>query len=112
MPRDGSGHGDNAIETDPAFGQTIAHGAGGEVCIYFLPLIHSFLLVPIRFFEHRLTGAQAATSGVDRSGKAAAAPEPEKGEAIEGLNASGGGNKITNSGKGPLEPQAEVESQK
>lgn len=31
MPRDGSGRGDNAIETDPAFGQTIAHGAGADV---------------------------------------------------------------------------------
>ncbi|KAL1301836.1 hypothetical protein AAFC00_006021 [Neodothiora populina] len=84
MPRDGSGHGDNAIETDPAFGQTIAHGAGGE----------------------------AATSTVDRSGKAAAPPSYEKGEAIEGMNASGGGNKITDSGKGPLEPAAEAESKK
>lgn len=31
MPRDGSGRGDNAIETDPAFGQTIAHSAGADV---------------------------------------------------------------------------------
>lgn len=31
MPRDGSGHGDNATELDPAFQQNITHGAGGEV---------------------------------------------------------------------------------
>lgn len=38
-----------------------------------------------------------ASSGVDRSNKAAAPPAPEKGEALDGMNASGGGN--TSSGK-------------
>lgn len=32
--------------------------------------------------------------------QAAPAPTLEKGEAIEGMDASGGGNKITDSGKG------------
>jgi len=39
-------------------------------------------------------------SSIDRSNKAAPAPSLEKGEAIEGMNASGGGNKVTDSGKG------------
>ncbi|KAL8386779.1 hypothetical protein RB595_010397 [Gaeumannomyces hyphopodioides] len=37
-------------------------------------------------------GADQPGSNVDRSGKAAPPPEPEKGEAIEGMNASGGGS--------------------
>ncbi|GAB7324108.1 hypothetical protein MBLNU13_g07493t1 [Cladosporium sp. NU13] len=39
-------------------------------------------------------------SSVDRSNKAAPAPTLEKGEAIEGMDASGGGNKVAGSGKG------------
>merc|ERR1712093_133885 len=39
-------------------------------------------------------------SSIDRSNKAAPPPAEEKGEATEGMNASGGGNKITDSGKG------------
>ncbi|KAF2725088.1 hypothetical protein K431DRAFT_309747 [Polychaeton citri CBS 116435] len=52
--------------------------------------------------EHNIThGDETTTSqGVDRSSKAAAPPAAEKGEAIEGMNASGGGNKVEGSGKG------------
>lgn len=44
-----------------------------------------------------------SSSGVDRSSKAAPLPETEKGEAIEGMGASGGGASgptLTGSGKG------------
>lgn len=49
------------------------------------------------------------SSGVDRSNKAAPPPAPEKGEALENMNASGGGNSgpasgDTGSGKGPKDP--------
>lgn len=43
---------------------------------------------------------------IQRSNKAAAPPAPEKGEAIEGLNASGGGNTASGSGHGTkIEPK-------
>jgi hypothetical protein len=38
-----------------------------------------------------LSPSQAPSTGVDRSNKAAPLPETEKGDAIEGMNASGGG---------------------
>nr|POF13122.1 hypothetical protein CFP56_10270 [Quercus suber] len=47
-----------------------------------------------------------ADSSVDRSNKAAPAPEIEKGEALEGMNASGGGDGVagnSGSGKGSIE---------
>ncbi|KAK3070231.1 hypothetical protein LTR53_010804 [Teratosphaeriaceae sp. CCFEE 6253] len=84
MPRDGSGASDNAIEA----GETKVHGAGSA------------------------PSDDPASSGVDRSSKAAPAPEVEKGDAIEGLGASGGGNTTKGSGKGPLEPQVEKEAVK
>ena len=53
-----------------------------------------------------------ASSGVDRSSKAAAPPDHEKGEALEGLGASGGGSSVSGSGKGPIEPDVEKEAKK
>ncbi|KAF2766475.1 hypothetical protein EJ03DRAFT_353960 [Teratosphaeria nubilosa] len=83
MPREGSGHvADNAIEA----GETLVHGAG------------------------KAPNEDPASSGVDRSSKAAPPPDHEPGEALEGLGASGGGSKgesLTGSGKGPLEPTVE-----
>lgn len=58
----------------------------------------------------KLIVSQKASSGVDRSHKAAPPPEHEKGEALEGMDASGGGNTVKGSGKGPLEPQAAKEA--
>jgi len=49
---------------------------------------------------------------VDRSSKAVPPPEPEKGEALEGHNASGGGDKTEGSGKGPIESFVDKEAQK
>ncbi|GAB7348852.1 hypothetical protein MBLNU459_g7557t1 [Dothideomycetes sp. NU459] len=48
-----------------------------------------------------------ASSEVNRSNKAASPPATEKGEAFEGLGASGGGNSAA---KGPVEPQATKET--
>ncbi|KAK4570507.1 hypothetical protein LTR86_002587 [Recurvomyces mirabilis] len=86
MPRDGSGAGDNAVEA----GETLIHGAG----------------------DAPKDGASA--SGVDRSNKAAPPPEEEKGDALEGMNASGGGSSGIDggSGKGPAVPQADKEASK
>lgn len=39
-------------------------------------------------------------------------PDHEKGESIDGMAASGGGNSVHGSGKGPLEPTVEKEAQK
>ncbi|KAK3703804.1 hypothetical protein LTR37_014250 [Vermiconidia calcicola] len=77
MPRDGSGASDNAIENS----HNIVHGnSAGE-------------------------NDAPAGSGVDRSNKAAPPPDlsTEKGEALEGHGASGGGDSATGSGKGPLD---------
>ncbi|OQO01346.1 hypothetical protein B0A48_12901 [Cryoendolithus antarcticus] len=63
--------GSGAGDNAEELGETKVHGAGGE------------------------TGSK-----VDRSDKAAPMPSEEKGDSIEGMNASGGGNKITDSGKG------------
>ncbi|KAM0688831.1 hypothetical protein Q7P36_010906 [Cladosporium allicinum] len=54
---------------------------------------------PVELGENQVHGV-GEDSSIDRSEKAAPAPTLEKGEAIEGMNASGGGNKITDSGKG------------
>ncbi|KAK7981717.1 hypothetical protein PG996_009407 [Apiospora saccharicola] len=62
MPRDGSGRSHNAVEEDPALGHDIAHGVGKD------PM-----------------GDKVA-----RADKTAPMPEPEKGEAIDGKDASGG----------------------
>ncbi|KAK5118033.1 hypothetical protein LTR62_004078 [Meristemomyces frigidus] len=53
-------------------------------------------------------------SSIDRSSKAAPLPEVEKGDSIEGMNASGGGSSGIDggSGKGPLEPTADKEASK
>lgn len=53
-----------------------------------------------------------ASSGVDRSNKAAPPPELESGEAMEGMNASGGGSKVEGSGKGPIEATVDKEAEK
>merc|ERR1711939_481233 len=77
MPRDGSGAGDNVVEP----GNNQVHGAAAG-------------------------GSDTAASGVDRSNKAAAPPAPEKGEALEGMPASGGGSAgptLSGSGDGPIE---------
>ena len=36
----------------------------------------------------------------------------EKGEALEGLNASGGGSSVAGSGKGPIEPTVDKEAER
>ena len=54
----------------------------------------------------------AAASGVDRSNKAAPMPEIEAGDALEGMNASGAGNDVKGSGKGPLETTVDKEAKK
>jgi len=54
---------------------------------------------------------QKASTGVDRSNKAAPMPELETGASIEGMNASGGGNAINHQG-GNLESAAEKEAEK
>ncbi|KAK5017996.1 hypothetical protein BJ546DRAFT_1057066 [Cryomyces antarcticus] len=82
MPRHGSRASDNAIEA----GKTLIHGAGENDA--------------------------PTSSGVDRSHKAAAPPPPEKGEAIEGLHASGGGSQaaeIGDTGQGKGEQEAFVD---
>ncbi|KAK5756491.1 hypothetical protein LTS12_013445 [Elasticomyces elasticus] len=84
MPRDGSGASDNAVEA----GETKVHGAGSA------------------------PSEDPASSGVDRSSKAAPPPEAEKGEAYEELGGSGGGNTTKGSGQGPQETQVEKEASK
>merc|ERR1711975_108057 len=78
MPRDGSGAADNVVEA----GSNLIHGAAAG-------------------------GSDApAASGVDRSNKAAAPPAPDKGDALEGMLASGGGSAgptQSGSGDGPIE---------
>lgn len=118
MPRDGSGTADNATG-EP--GHNIIHGTGKEV-----RFAHSILSYPIPSqLLTRLQGAQGAktkkynsieinkttniqttnilnkqptTDHVARADKTAPLPEPEKGAAIEGLSASGGGDKYTAQG--------------
>ena len=53
-----------------------------------------------------------AASGVDRSSKAAPPPEPETGDALEGMNASGGGDSTKGSGQGPKETTVGKEAEK
>ena len=91
MPRDGTGASDNVVEA----GENLIHGAGaGDVSTWYVWM----LLVA------SLNKPQAAGSGVDRSSKAAPAPDHEKGEAFEGLGGSGAGDSgasgNTGSGKG------------
>jgi len=88
MPREGSGHvADNAVEA----GQNLTHGApeGKE---------------------------DPVSSGVDRSGKAAAPPEYEAGEGLEREDgskiASGDGNSVSGSGKGPLKSTVDEVAEK
>lgn len=49
---------------------------------------------------------------MDKSGKANPPPELEKGEAMEGMNASGGGDFTHGSGKGPIEITVDKEAKK
>ena len=49
---------------------------------------------------------------MDKSGKAVPPPEIEKGEAMEGMNASGGGDSVQGSGKGPIESTVDKEAKK
>ncbi|EMC92761.1 hypothetical protein BAUCODRAFT_125737 [Baudoinia panamericana UAMH 10762] len=79
MPRDGSGAGDNAVEQ----GQDLVHGAGENDA--------------------------PSSSGVDRSSKAAPPPEVEKGDSLEGLNASGGGSSAIGQGSGKGEKDVTVD---
>ena len=104
MPRDGSGASDNAIEQ----GETLIHGAGnapGDV--RSSGCSHSS--------TQRTTFQGASASGVDRSSKAAPLPEAEKGDALEGMNASGGGSfgkSESGSGKGDAVPSVDKEAAK
>ncbi|TKA26125.1 hypothetical protein B0A50_04621 [Salinomyces thailandicus] len=85
MPRDGSGASDNVVEA----GENQVHGASGNDA--------------------------PASSGVDKSSKAAPPPTAEKGDALEGMPASGGGSAgetLTGSGKGDKEPATDVEAKK
>ncbi|TKA70430.1 hypothetical protein B0A55_07895 [Friedmanniomyces simplex] len=75
--------GSGASDNAVEAGETLVHGAGSD---------------------------DPASSGVDRSSKAAPPPETEKGEAFEGMGASGGGNTTKGSGQGPQEPQVEKEA--
>ncbi|GAB7363622.1 hypothetical protein MBLNU230_g4193t1 [Neophaeotheca triangularis] len=84
MPRDGSGAGDNAIENS----HNIVHG------------------------NDQGSKDAPASSGVDRSNKAAPMPQAESGEALEGMNASGGGSQANvqgtgNSGLGDAKPSVD-----
>ncbi|KAK3063441.1 hypothetical protein LTS18_000358 [Coniosporium uncinatum] len=61
--------------------------------------------------ENLVHGAgKVSDSHVDRANKAAPPPEPEKGGALEGFDASGGGSTgiggQTGDGKGDVEPMA------
>ncbi|KAK4620215.1 hypothetical protein CLAFUW4_11325 [Fulvia fulva] len=82
MPRNGEGHvADNATET----GHNLAHGAPES-------------------------GKDApVSSGVDRSHKAAAAPEHEDGE---GIGATGQASIVTGSGKGPEKATVDEQAEK
>jgi hypothetical protein len=53
-----------------------------------------------------------ASSGVDKSNKAVPPPDHEKGESLEGMNASGGGSSVQGSGKGPIESTVDKEAKK
>ena len=90
MPRNGDGSSDNVVEA----GENQVHGVGSGNVSPIHPSSH------MSQQPSNIDLKDQASSGVDRSNKAAPAPETEKGEAIEGLNASGGGNKIQDSGKG------------
>jgi len=73
MPRDGSGASDNVVEA----GENLVHGAGENDA--------------------------PSSAGVDRSSKAVAPPPEEKGAALEGMGASGGGSSgahVGNTGQG------------
>jgi len=130
MPREGEGHvSDNAIET----GENQVHGAGKVSVRIQTPLRRPYhLLAPSPFPRPSLSPTphslqqrrgkakiqitrllihhRSQDSHVDRANKAAPAPEPEKGGALEGFDASGGGSAgiggQTGDGKGDLEPMA------
>ncbi|CAK3819639.1 Hypothetical predicted protein [Lecanosticta acicola] len=88
MPREGSGHvADNAIET----GENLTHGAP--------------------------SGNEAPTSsGVDRSSKAAPAPDHEAGEGLKhadgSITSSGQGSDKSGSGKGPIKATVDEQAEK
>ncbi|KAK5128405.1 hypothetical protein LTR85_003073 [Meristemomyces frigidus] len=87
MPRNGDGSSDNVVEA----GENLIHGAGaGE-------------------------NDAPTSSGVDRSSKAAPPPSTEKGEALEGMGASGGGASgptLSGSGKGDKEAFVDKEAER
>jgi hypothetical protein len=109
MPRNGDGSGDNAIEA----GETLIHGAGdapNDVCSSLTSLLLSW---PSMSASSDMYGEQGkSASGVDRSNKAAPMPEVEEGDSIPGMNASGGGNDVKGSGKGPKESTVDAEAKK
>lgn len=83
MPRDGSGHGHNAMELSKEFEHNITHGAGTE---------------QVRKLSSPLGRPHATNTGhqpdhVARADKTAPMPEPEKGAAMEGTNAAAGSNR-------------------
>lgn len=105
MPRDGSGQGDNSITPEDA-GHNVIHGAGKEVSkapITINPPCHDYsswstwwlpdAASDITLSRERLTASQT-TDHVARADKTAPLPEHEKGAAVEGLGASGGGDKL------------------
>lgn len=83
MPRDGSGHSDNAIET----GHDIIHGAGKETVRFFCfsnkPRMRQNTLANTCLLEHQ-------SSHVDRADKTAPLPTQEGGAGIPGMNAAAG----------------------
>jgi hypothetical protein len=103
MPRDGSGRSHNEVDDS----HDIVHGAGDkDVCEQHSQCVVAVLITnDVRF-------QTPASSGVDRSSKAVPPPEPESGNALEGMGASGGGDKTTGSGKGPVKPSVDEEAEK
>ena len=99
MPRDGSGRAHNEVE-----GDEIVHGAGDNDVGNLYSLLKQCYA--------NITCKSVASSGVDRSGKAVPPPELEKGEALEGMGASGGGDKTEGSGKGPIKSIVDKEAEK
>ena len=80
MPRNGDGSSDNG----PIEGQNIVHGAGK---------VRSSLFDSVHTFNANLCPAKPESQPQHAKNNVAPAPELEKGGAIEGLGASGGGNK-------------------
>lgn len=89
MPRDGSGRAHNATEESKEFEHNITHGAGTEQVskLFFLSGRSS------------KSNTKNQPDHVARADKTAPMPEPEKGAAMEGVNAAAGSNKGSDSTK-------------